>query len=148
MTFINIFLNVKKSQSCSKWIFYICSDFLKKGTPVKSHLSEQVIFLFTWLVGFPWWLRWWRICLQCGRLGFDPWVGKLPWRRAWQLTPVFLPGESPWTEEPGGLQSMGSQRVGHDWASKHVHILYWSLGFAGGASGKEICLTMQETQET
>ena len=26
------------------------------------------------------------------------------WRRAWQRTPVFLPGESPWTEEPGGLQ--------------------------------------------
>ena len=26
-------------------------------------------------------------------------------------TPVFLPGESPWTEEPGGLQPMGSQRV-------------------------------------
>jgi len=36
------------------------------------------------------------------RPGFDPWVGKIPWRRAWQLTPVFLPGESPWTEEPGG----------------------------------------------
>ena len=34
---------------------------------------------------------------------FDPWVGKIPWRRAWQPTPVFLPGESPWTEEPGGL---------------------------------------------
>ena len=31
------------------------------------------------------------------------------WMRAWQPTPVFLPGESPWTEEPGGLQSMGSQ---------------------------------------
>ena len=28
--------------------------------------------------------------------------------------PVFLPGEFPWAEEPGGLQSMGSQRVGHD----------------------------------
>ena len=28
--------------------------------------------------------------------------------------PVFLPGESPWTEEPGGLQPMGLQRVGHD----------------------------------
>ena len=42
----------------------------------------------------------------------DPWVGTTPWRRAWQPTPVFLPGESPWTEEPGG--SMGSQRVGHD----------------------------------
>ena len=45
-------------------------------------------------------------------MGFDPWVGKIPWRRAWQPTPVFLPGEIPWTEEPGGLQSMGSQR--HD----------------------------------
>ena len=30
-------------------------------------------------------------------------------------TPVFLPGESPWTEKPGGLLSMGLQRVGHDW---------------------------------
>ena len=28
------------------------------------------------------------------RLGFDPWVGKIPWRRAWQCTPGFLPGES------------------------------------------------------
>ena len=30
----------------------------------------------------------------CRRRGFDPWVGKIPWRRAWQPTPVFLPGES------------------------------------------------------
>ena len=28
------------------------------------------------------------------RLGFDSWVGKIPWRRAWQPTPVYLPGES------------------------------------------------------
>ena len=41
-----------------------------------------------------WWLRMERICLQCGRPGFDPWVGKIPWRRAWQPTLVFLPGES------------------------------------------------------
>ena len=38
-------------------------------------------------------------------------VGKIPWRSAWQSTPVFLPRKSPWTEEPGGLQSMGLQRV-------------------------------------
>ena len=55
--------------------------------------------------------------LQCRRPGFDPWVGKIPWRRKWQPTPVFLPGESPWTEEPDGLRSMGSQRVGHDWVT-------------------------------
>ena len=40
--------------------------------------------------------------------------GKIPWRRAWPPTPVFLPGEFPWTEEPGGLQSIGSQRVRHN----------------------------------
>ena len=34
-----------------------------------------------------------KICLQCGRPGFDPWVGKIPWRRERQLTPVFRPGE-------------------------------------------------------
>ena len=46
--------------------------------------------------------------------GFDPWVGKILWRRECQPTSVFLPGESRWTEEPGGLQSMGSQRVEHN----------------------------------
>ena len=120
---------------------------------------------------------------QCGRSGFSPWVGKIPWRRKWQPNPVFLPGEShgwrslvgyspwgrkhsekteqlhffffyvyvsglplptmreiwvqslgredpleeematqpsilawriPWMEEPGGLQSMGSQTLGED----------------------------------
>ena len=34
------------------------------------------------------------ICLQCRRPGFDPWVGKIPRRRKWQPTPVFLPGKS------------------------------------------------------
>ena len=37
------------------------------------------------------------------RCEFDSWVEKIPWRSLWQPTPVFLPGESPWTEEPGGL---------------------------------------------
>ena len=68
----------------------------------------------------PWWRRHLRICLQCERPEFDFCVGKIPWRRAWQCTPVFLPGESPWAEEPGGLQSMGSQRLWHDWATKHT----------------------------
>ena len=40
-----------------------------------------------------------RVCLQGRKYRFDPWVVKMPWRRAWQPTPVFLPGESPWTEE-------------------------------------------------
>ena len=54
-------------------------------------------------------------CRGHKRPGFDPWVGKIPWKRAWQPTPVFLPG-IPWTEERGGLQSIGLHRVGHDWS--------------------------------
>ena len=54
------------------------------------------------------------------RVGHD-WASSLSlctfmhWRRKWQPTPVFLPGESHW-REPGGLTSMGSHRVGHDWS--------------------------------
>ena len=64
------------------------------------------------------------------RPGFDPWVRKIAWRRKWQPTPVFLPGESSWTEEPGRLQPVGSQTVRHNRATKHstvgtVECLYW-----------------------
>jgi len=45
-------------------------------------------------------------------IGFDPWVGKIPWRKKWQPTPLFLPGEFH-GQEPGRLQSMRSRRVGH-----------------------------------
>ena len=38
-------------------------------------------------------------------------------RRRWHPTPVLLPGKIPWMEEPDRLQSMGSLRVWHDWAT-------------------------------
>ena len=53
------------------------------------------------LLGLPWWLRQQRICLQCRRCGFDPWVRKISWRKEWLPTPVFLP------EEPHGQRSLG-----------------------------------------
>ena len=51
-----------------------------------------------------------KVCLQPSRHRFNPWVCKIPWKRIWQPTPVFLPGKIP--EERGGLQSMGSQESG------------------------------------
>ena len=59
------------------------------------------------------------IHLQYGGPVFETRVGKIPRRRAWQPTAVFLPGESLWTEEPGRLQSIGLQKTGHDWTPKH-----------------------------
>ena len=53
-------------------------------------------------------------CRRRQRRRFSPWGGKMPCRRKWQPTPVFLPGKPLGTEEPGGLQSTGSQRAGHD----------------------------------
>ena len=65
------------------------------------------------------------------RLGLDPWVGKIPWRRAWQPSLVFLSGESSWTEEPGRLQSVCRIAESQTWlrwlsmqaqARTHTHI--------------------------
>ena len=56
--------------------------------------------MFTFLLNIMWaslMTQWWRICLQFRshrRHEFDPWVRKIPWRRTWQPTLVFLPGES------------------------------------------------------
>jgi len=50
-------------------------------------------------------------CRRHKRPEFNIWVGKIPWRRAWQPTPVFLPGETHRQEEPGGLQSIESQTL-------------------------------------
>ena len=55
----------------------------------------------------------------------ETWVQSLGWEDPpgggqWQPTRVFLPRESPRTEESGRLQSMGSQRVGHNWVTKHT----------------------------
>ena len=65
--------------------------------------------------GLPWWLSGKEStcqCRRCKRLGFDPWVRKISWRRKWQPTPVFLPGEShgqrslagysPWSHKESG----------------------------------------------
>ena len=50
------------------------------------------------------------------RQELDPWVGKIPWRRKWQTSPVILAWKIPRTEEPGRLLSKGIQRAGHNWA--------------------------------
>ena len=44
--------------------------------------------------GLPRWLSCKESTCQCRRHGFDPWIGKIPWRRDWQPTPIFLPRES------------------------------------------------------
>ena len=61
----------------------------------------------------------WRICLPCRRhrtCGVNPWVRKITLERAWQPIPVFLAGEFCGQGSRDNLQSMGLQRVRHDWS--------------------------------
>ena len=52
--------------------------------------------------GLPRWLSSKETACQCRRHKFNPWFRKIPWRRKWQPTPVFLPGKSP-GQRPGKL---------------------------------------------
>ena len=63
---------------------------------------------------------------QCRRPGFEPWVGKIPWRRKWQPSPVFLPGESRGQRRMAGYSPWGC-RVRHDWMTKHTHTHSWPM---------------------
>ena len=74
-----------------------------KTVPGISQSAQSLLFSFNplkiWALKgimfplFPLWLSWERIRVPCGKPGFDPWVGKIPWRRKWHTTPVVLPGE-------------------------------------------------------
>ena len=71
----------------------VCTEFFK----VRSFGCTLFDGVSTDLIGLPRWVSGKESTCQCGkhrRCGFDPRVWKIPWRRRWQLTPVFLPGKS------------------------------------------------------
>ena len=59
------------------------------------------------------------------RLGFDPWVWKSPWRRAWQPTLVFLPGESHGQRSLGGYSPWGCKEQDMTEVTWHACRQYW-----------------------
>ena len=91
-----------------------------------------------------WWLRWWRLCLQCRRPGF------YSWRREWQPTPVFLPGESheerslagygPWGREESDTTeqvTLMQQRITHGGA---LLARWWGKFSPRAALWAEMCM--------
>ena len=63
-----------------------------------------------YLLGLPWWLSGRESTCQCRRHRFDPWVGKIPWRK-WQPTPVFLPGKSHGQRSLAGYSPWGCKEL-------------------------------------
>ena len=75
---------------------------------------------------FPWWLSGRESVCQPRRRGFDPWVGKIPWRRKWQPTLVFLPGKSQGQRSLAGYRPWDHKRVQKDLVTKwQQHHLPW-----------------------
>ena len=75
-------------------------------------------------------------------VGFDPWVGKIPWRRKWQPTLIFLPGESHRQRSLVGCSPWVTKS--QTWLSMHICIanvwmnaVKWLCCFPGGSDSKE-----------
>ena len=77
--------------------------------PPQIHLS--FFFCSNTLLWLPRWLSGKELICQCRRHGFNPWVGKIPLEKAMAPHTSILAWRIPWAEEPGGLQSTGSQAV-------------------------------------
>ena len=93
----------------------------KSSEPQFSHSYPSLhLKWMNWLLfGLPWCLTLEKSVCSVGDPGLipEPWFGKIPWRRKWQLTLGILAWKIPRMELPDRLHSMGSQRVRHDWVT-------------------------------
>ena len=89
-------------------------------------------------IRIPRWLSDKRSHRQFRRHGFDPWVRKIPWRRKWQPTPVFLPGKFHGQRTVAGYSPWGRKRVGHDLVTKQQTMIT-SLHASYFIDGLEVC---------
>ena len=81
--------------------------------------------------GLPRWQSCKESCCQCRshrRLGFDPWIGKIPWRRKWQPSPVFLPEESHGQKSLEGYSPWGCKELDMTEVTERTHT---HTGFLG-----------------
>ena len=93
-----------------KWIWGISLTYSLTGLNLPLVPLRRLISKLSCLTDFPGGTRTKEPAWQCRRhkrRGFDPSVGKIPWRRAWQRTPVFLPGESHGQRSLAGHSSWG-----------------------------------------
>ena len=96
-------------------------------------MTQKLVFLlllplYLWgifIVGLSKWFCGKESTCQCRRrkrLKFDPWLGKIPWRKAWQPIPVFLPGESHGQRSLVGYSPQGHKESDTTTETMHTHI--------------------------
>ena len=74
---------------------------------VSRYWTANLLFKTVIICTFLWWLGDKEWAWQCRSCEFNPWVGKIPWRRKWQPTPVFLPAEFHWKRSLVSCSSWG-----------------------------------------
>ena len=79
-------------------------------------------------------------CRRCKRCRFDPWVRKIPWRRKWQLIPVFFLGESHGQSlvgyySPWGCKEADTTEHTHTYIA-FIYYLYFILNFSSALIGR------------
>ena len=72
---------------------------------------------------------------------FDPWIGKIPWRRKWQPIPVFLPGKSHGQRSLVGYSPWGRRRVRHDLTAEQQQYRIYGRTYLGFAQNTEDCIS-------
>ena len=97
-----------KPRNCFFWDFHFPSTVFLIGQ------DEVLLVSKSGCQGLPRWLGGKEsayLCRRCRRHGFNPWVGKIPWRRAWQPTPVFLSGRSHGPRSLAGCSPWGRKEL-------------------------------------
>ena len=92
----------------------------KEGFHLKTKAIILSPFIISSLGGFPGSSDGKESACDAGDLGSIPGLGRSPGRGNSIPLQYSCLGECPWAEEPGGLQSMGLQRIGHDWVTKYI----------------------------
>ena len=77
--------------------------------------------------GLLWWLSDKESTCQCRKLRLDPWVRKIPWKRKWQPTPVFLPGKSYGKRSLVSYSPWGCKRVKHNLMTKQQLVRFFFI---------------------
>ena len=115
---------LENSMDCSSWG---CKE---------SDETFTSLYIYT---GLPRWLRAEESAFWCRRHRFDYWVRKIPWRREWKHTPVFLPGKSHGQRSLAGYSPWGHKSVRHNLATKQQQIHLYD---AAAAKSLQSCPTL------
>ena len=118
-SFLFFLLTRHEPRRLQPWMLFTVALRPQKGSCLKIDSNP-------WLMGFPGDASskqascQWKSYKRCE---FGPWVGKSPWRRAWQPTPVFLPGESFRQRSLAGNSSRGCKSIRHN--RSNLVLMHW-----------------------